>query len=93
MYPVGESHVNISFAYLGTDGTKYTATSMYVTESEPYKYLLNYDNFIGVYTNNNFNEDTDWSEYIQRYVILETPQKVSKEFFKWFTSVAAKVVA
>ena len=89
---IGEK-TNISFAYLGSNGTKYTATSMYVTESEPYKYLLNYDNFIGVYTNNNFNEDTDWSEYIQRYVIFETPQKVSKEFFEWFTSVAAKVVA
>lgn len=88
---IGEK-TNISFAYLGTDGTKYTATSMYVTEIDSYKYLLNYDNFIGVYINV-FNEDTDWSEHIQRYVILETPQKVSKEFFEWFTSVAAKVVA
>lgn len=89
---IGEK-TNISFAYLGSNGTKYTATSMYVTESDPYKYLLNYDNFIGVYINNNFNEDTDWSEHIQRYVIFETPQKVSKEFFEWFTSIAAKVVA
>ena len=89
---IGEK-TNISFAYLGTDGTKYTSNSMNVTVIDYDQLLLNYDTLIGAYTNKHYNEDTYWSEYIQRYVIFETPQKVSKEFFEWFTSVAAKVVA
>lgn len=87
---IGEK-TNISFAYLGTNGTKYTSNSMNVTIIDDDQYLLNYDTLIGAYTNKQYNQDAYWSEYIQRYVIFETPQKVSKEFFEWFTSVAEKV--
>lgn len=83
---------NVSFKYLGTDGTEYHSDYIQIltTSDGP---QMNYSSRGNVAY---FSYSDEWGAYdsnFKPYVIFEAPQTVSKEFFEWFTSVATKVVA
>ena len=88
-----EGITNLNFKYLDNDENVYYSTFIQSVETSDGP-IVNYSNhgkvmyFSYQYESGGFDDSL-----LQRYVIFETPQKVSKEFFEWFTSVAAKVVA
>ena len=86
-----EGITNLNFKYLDNDENVYYSTFIQAVETSDGP-IVNYSNHGKVMY---FSYQSEWGGFddslLQRYVIFETPQKVSKEFFKWFTSVAEKV--
>lgn len=82
---------NVSFKYLGTDGTEYHSDYIQILTTSDGPQM----NYSGRGNVAYFSYSGEWGAYdsnFKPYVIFEAPQTVSKEFFEWFTSVAAKVV-
>lgn len=82
---------NIKFKYLNANGNEYYSDYIQIlaTSNGP---QMNYSNRGNVAY---FSQSDEWGgfdENLQRYVIFEAPQTVSKEFFEWFTFVADKVI-
>ena len=88
--PQGIEYLN--FKYLDKRNNEYYSTFIQRTETGG-ECQINYSNHGKVLY---FNYDAEWGCFdetrLQRYVIFETPQTVSKEFFEWFTTVADKVI-
>lgn len=83
---------NVSFKYLGTDGTEYHSDYIQILTTSDGPQM----NYSGRGNVAYFSYSGEWGAYdsnFKPYVLFEAPQTVSKEFFEWFTSVAAKVVA
>ena len=81
----------IEFKYFNKDNEEFYSSYIEVknTSNGPQLNYSTYDR-IAYYSNS-----TDWGNYdsnFQPYVVFETPQKVSKKFFEWFTGIAKKVV-
>lgn len=86
------SKTEIQFKYFNKDNEEFSSSYMDVsnTSNGP---QLNYSTYDRIAY---YSDATDWGNYdsnFQPYVVFETPQKVSKEFFEWFTSIATKQVA
>ena len=82
---------NINFIFYDKNGETYSSTYIEVvnTTSGP---QLNYSSLGNIAR---YYYDSDYGSYdnkLELYVVFETPQKVSKEFFEWFTNIANKVV-
>ena len=87
--PKGIQYLN--FKYLDKNGNEYYSTFIQCIETSDGP-QVNYSNYGKVLY---FSYSHEWGNYdsnLQTYVIIETPQKVSKEFFEWFTSATTKIV-
>ena len=82
---------NINFIFYSKDGEAYSSTYIEVvnTTSGP---QLNYSSLGNVARYSNMYDSGSYDSSLKPYVVFETPQKVSKEFFEWFTDIANKVV-
>ena len=82
---------DINFVFYNKSGEAYSSTYIEVvnTTNGP---QLNYSS-LGNVARYSYNSDYgSYDNKLEPYVVFETPQKVSKEFFEWFTDIANKVV-
>lgn len=82
----------VNFKYLDTAGNEYYSTFIQCVETGN-AVQMNYSNKGNVYYYDYWDEYGYFNRTLQLYVIFETPQTVSKDFFEWFTSVADKQIA
>ena len=82
---------NINFLFYSKTGESYSSTYMEVvnTTNGP---QLNYSSLANIARYSNNYDLGSYDSSLELYVVFETPQKVSKEFFEWFTGIANKVV-
>lgn len=82
---------NINFLFYSKTGESYSSTYMEVvnTTNGP---QLNYSSLANIARYSNNYDSGSYDNSLKPYVVFETPQKVSKEFFEWFTGIANKVV-
>ena len=81
---------NVKFKYLDSYQTVYYSDYIQILETSD-GFQMNYSNRGSIAYYSESRRQGAWDDNILEYVIFETPQKVSKEFFEWFTSVAKKV--
>ena len=82
----------VNFKYLDTAGNECYSTFIQCVETGN-AVQMNYSNIGNVYYYDYWDEYGYFNRTLQPYVIFETPQTVSKDFFEWFTSVADKEIA
>ena len=85
--PNGIYNLNFKYFY---DGIEYSSSFIQLIDSSDYEVVMNYSTRANVATYWAKEWNGEFEPSVDRYIKIESPQTVSKEFFEWFTSCAAK---